>query len=136
MALAGIEINPDSLVGYGTVILALGTVALAFFTYRLANAATRDQRAEWRPVLIAALDEVEEIAPGELLLVVRNVERDPALGVGGELRIVGPSGGVIPGQSNVCLPGEKLSLLFSAKGDHGFGVIRHFEVTYYDIGEW
>ena len=136
VAFAGIEFSPDSVVAYGTAILALGTVALAFFTHRLAATATRDQRAEWRPVLVADSDEVLDSEPGELLLVVRNVGRGPALGIYGELRIKGPSGGVIPGQPNVCLPGEKLPLRFSVKGDHGYGTLRQFRVTYYDISEW
>jgi hypothetical protein len=136
MTFAGIEFSPDSVVAFGTAILALGTVALAFFTYRLAATATRDQRAEWRPVLVADSDEVLPPEPGELLLVVRNVGRGPALGIHGELRIKGPSGGVIPGQPNVCLPGEKLPLRFSVKGDHGYGTVRRFRVTYYDISEW
>ena len=133
---AKIELTPDSVVAYGTAVLAFGTAALAFFTYRLAAAATSDQRAQWRPVLIAASEEVDESVAGELRIEVRNVGRGPALGVGGQLRIAGPSGATIPGQPNVCLPDEILELRFSAKGDYRRGSVRHFEVTYYDIGEW
>jgi hypothetical protein len=134
--LAEIELNPDSVVAYGTAALALGTVALAFFTYRLAAAATSAQRAQWRPVLIAGSAEVDESVAGELCIQVRNVGRGPALGIGGQLRIAGPSGAVIPGQPNVCLPDEILELRFSVNGEYARGSVRHFEVTYYDIGEW
>jgi hypothetical protein len=131
-----IELSPDSVVAYGTAVLALGTAALAFFTYRLAAAATSDQRAQWRPILIAGSEEVDESIDGELLIEVRNVGRGPALGVGGQLRIAGPSGAVIPGQPNICLPDEIMELRFSVNGEYGRGSVRHFEVTYYDIGEW
>jgi hypothetical protein len=136
MVLAAIEVTPDSIVAYGTAILALGTVALALFTYRLAAAAIADQRAQWRPVLISASQEVDESVPGELLIEVRNVGRGPALGVGGQLRIAGPSGAAKPGQPNICLPGEILELRFGVNGEYPRGAIRRFEVTYYDIGEW
>lgn len=76
------------------------------WAYRLAAAAIADQRAQWRPVLISASQEVDESVPGELLIEVRNVGRGPALGVGGQLRIAGPSGAAKPRQPNICLPGE------------------------------
>lgn len=57
MLCAEIEFTPDLFIALGTMILAVGTVALAFFTFRLASSASRDQRAEWRPILIAATDE-------------------------------------------------------------------------------
>lgn len=136
MILAGIEINPDSVVAYGTAMLALGTVALAFFTYRLASAATSDQRAQWRPVLIPASEVVDESITGELRMMVRNVGRGPALGVGGQLRISGPSGAAIPGQPNICLPGDVLELRFGVNDKYPRGLVRRFEITYYDIGEW
>ncbi len=135
MPCAEIEFTPDLFIALGTMILAVGTVALAFFTFRLASSASRDQRAEWRPVLIAAREEVGETTDGEFLIVVRNVGRGPALGVNGELRIAGPSGAVIPGQENVCLPGDTMPLRFGINGEYGRGIVR-FEVTYYDIGEW
>jgi hypothetical protein len=136
MILAGIEIDPDSVVAYGTAMLALGTVALAFFTYRLAAAATSDQRAQWRPVLIPASETVDESVAGELRIKVRNVGRGPALGVGGQLRISGPSGATIPGQPDICLPGEVLELRFGVNNEYPRGFVRRFEVTCYDIGEW
>lgn len=133
---ATIEVNPDSVVAYATAILALGTVALAFFTYHLAAAAGSGQRAQWRPVLIAASKEVDESVDGEVLIEVRNVGRGPALGVGGQLRISGPSGGTVPGESDICLPDQVMELRFSVSGEFSRGLTRRFEITYYDIGEW
>src|SRR5690348_10396333 len=124
MVFSGIGLNPDSVVACGTAILAVGTVALAFFTYRLASAASGDQRAQWRPVLVAASDVVDESVPGELRLEVRNVGRGPALGVNGQLRISGPSGAVIPGQPNLCLEDEVLELRFGVSNDHPRGLTR------------
>lgn len=125
----------DSLVAYGTAALALFTVALAWSTRKLAKAAITDQRAQWRPVLIAGDDEVAE-TNDQLRILVRNVGRGPALGVHGQLRISGPSGATTPGAPGVVLPGDTLELCFVVNDDFPRGLVRRFEVSYYDIGEW
>jgi hypothetical protein len=106
----------DSLVAYGTVALALFTVALAWSTRKLAKAAIADQRAQWRPVLIAGDDEVAE--------------------TNDQLRISGPSGATTPGAPGVVLPGDTLELCFAVNDAFPRGLVRRFEVSYYDIGEW
>jgi hypothetical protein len=128
--------DADFLIAFGTMVLAIGTVALAFFTYRLASATRKTERAQWRPVLIPFTDLIERIGDEEFRLRLQNVGRGPALGVGGQLRIDGPSGAVIPGQPNICVEGDGIDLFFSHRGDYRPGVVHHFEVTYYDIGEW
>jgi hypothetical protein len=129
------KIDPELAVAWATLLLAVFTATLAWYTSRLARSATAAQRAEWRPVLIPASEAVDESVLGELGIEVRNVGRGPALGVNGQLRIAGPSGAVIPGQPSTCLPGETLQLRFGVTGDHRGGLVRRFEVTYYDIGE-
>ncbi len=129
-------VDADFFIALGTIVLAMGTVALAFFTYRLASATRKEERAQWRPVLIPFTDLVERFGDEEFRLRLQNVGRGPALGVGGQLRIDGPSGAVIPGQPSICVEGGGIDLLFSFRGDYRPGVVHHFEVTYYDIGEW
>lgn len=129
-------LDSEVLVAVATVAVAILTISLVLSNRQLAQAAISDQRARWRPVLIAANEEVDESVPGELMIQVRNVGRGPALGVSGELRISGPSGAVIPGQADICLVDDILALRFSCKGEYSRGLIRQFEVTYYDIGEW
>lgn len=129
-------VDGDFLIALGTIVLAIGTVALAFFTYRLASATGRGERAQWRPVLIPFADLVERVGDNEFRLRLQNVGRGPALGVNGQLRINGPSGAVIPGQPSICVEGGSIDLYFSYRGDYRPGTVHHFEVTYYDIGEW
>lgn len=129
-------LDADFFIALGTAVLALGTVALAFFTYRLAAATRKEERAEWRPVIIPFSDHVERLGDDRFKLSLQNVGRGPALGVGGELRIGGPSGAVIPGQPSICVEGGGIDLIFSFKGKYRPGTVHHFEVTYYDIGEW
>jgi hypothetical protein len=129
-------VDADFFIAFGTIVLAIGTVALAFFTYRLASATRKEERAQWRPVLIPFTDLVERFGDEQFRLRLQNAGRGPALGVGGQLRIDGPSGAVIPGQPSICVEGGGIDLLFSYRGDYRPGMVHHFEVTYYDIGEW
>lgn len=129
-------VDADFFVALGTIVLAIGTVALAFFTYRLASATRKEERAQWRPVLIPFTDLIERVGDREFRLRLQNVGRGPALGVNGQLRINGPSGAVIPGQPSICVEGGGIDLFFSYRGDYRPGTVHHFEVTYYDIGEW
>jgi hypothetical protein len=110
--------------------------ALAFFTNRLASATRKEEHAQWRPVLIPFTDLVERLGDDEFRLRLQTVGRGPALGVGGELRIGGPSGAAILGQPSICVEGGAIDLRFSNMGGYQPGVLHHFEVTYYDIGEW
>lgn len=128
--------DADFFIALGTMVLAVGTVALAFFTYRLASATSREQRADWRPVLIPFTSLIEHSGESELRVKLQNVGRGPALGVGGQLRIEGPSGAAVSNQPSICVAGGWIDLRFSIHGDHGLGIVRHFEITYYDIGEW
>jgi hypothetical protein len=129
-------VDADFFIALGTIILAMGTVALAFFTYRLASATRKEERAQWRPVLIPLTDLIERVGDEEFRLRLQNVGRGPALGVNGQLRIDGPSGAVVPGQPSICVEGGDIDLFFSFRGDYRPGAVHHFEVTYYDIGEW
>lgn len=117
--------------------MAAFTAYLAWATRSLAVAATDDQRSRWRPVLIAADEDVNESVDGELRIRVRNVGQGPALGVNGQLRIKGPTGATIPGDPNVILVGEVLELRFSlSERNFWRGYVVCFEVTCYDIKEW
>jgi hypothetical protein len=42
----------ETITALATLILAIGTVLMAFFTYRLAKSANESERADWRPILI------------------------------------------------------------------------------------
>jgi hypothetical protein len=72
-------IDANFFIALGTIILAMGTVALAFFTYRSASATRKEERAQWRPVLIPFTDLIERIGDGEFRLRLQNVGRGPAL---------------------------------------------------------
>jgi hypothetical protein len=50
------EIGWDSLVAVGTLLLAMVTAGLALSTRALAEASKADLRAQWRPVILPALD--------------------------------------------------------------------------------
>jgi hypothetical protein len=127
----------ETLVALGTLALAVVTAYLAWKTRSLAIAATEDQRSRWRPILIAADQVVDEDVEGELRIRVRNVGQGPALGVGGQLRIKGPTGAVIPGSPSTALVDDVLELRFSLKEkDFWRGYVVRFEVTYFDIKEW
>lgn len=130
------EIGADSLVAAGTMVVAALTGYLAWSTRQLATAATTDLRSQWRPVLIAADDEVDEHIEGELRIRLHNVGRGPALGVHGQLRSGGPKGATFPGSPDTVLPGEVLELRFSRKQSMKRGSVLSFQVWYYDIGEW
>lgn len=136
MWLGFIDIEMETLVALGTLVLAAFTGYLAWSTRQLAEAATADQRAQWRPVLIAEDDEVDEHIEGELRVRLHNVGRGPALGVHGQLRSGGPKGATFPGSPDRVLPGEVLELRFSRKNDITRGAILSFEIFYYDIGDW
>ena len=136
MALPLAVVDANFFIALGTIVLAIGTVALASFTYRLASATRKEERAQWRPVLIPFTDLIERAGDEEFRLRLQNVGRGPALGVNGQLRIDGPSGAVIPGQPSICVEGGGIDLFFSYRGDYRPGTVHHFEVTYYDIGEW
>lgn len=126
----------DTVTAWATLGLAIGTVGLAFFTYRLATAANETRRTDWRPVLIPAKDTAEFWGDQEIRFRLKNVGRGPALGINGQLRIAGPSGATRPGAPSICEVGDTIEIIFQVNGSHRPGLIRKMEITYYDVGEW
>ncbi len=126
----------DALVAYGTVGLALFTIALAMSTRRLARVATRDQRTQWRPVLMAGEAEVDEGEEGVLRIHLDNVGRGPALGIYGQLRFSGRVGSSVLGIPVTVLPGATVEMRFPIPESFVRSEPFEFRVSYYDIGEW
>jgi hypothetical protein len=126
----------DTVTAWATLALAIGTVGLAFFTYRLAAASNETRRTDWRPVLIPAKDSVEFWGGHEIRFHLKNVGRGPALGINGQLRIAGPNGATQPGAPSICEVGDTIEIVFQVNGSHRPGLIRKMEITYYDVGEW
>ncbi len=129
-------IDTNFIVAGSSLLVAALTGYLALGTRQLAVAAATDLRSQWRPVLIAADNEVDEHIEGELRIRLRNVGRGPALGVHGQLRNGGSKGATFPGEPDTILPQEILELRFSRDEDYLRGGVLQFEIWYYDIGEW
>jgi hypothetical protein len=127
-------IKADWLIAAGTIGLAAFTAWLAWGTHRLAVSATTDQRAHWRPVLIAPQEEAA-YGDGELSLAVKNVGNGPAFGVRGEFNLAGGGSATLPNLPNVCLVDEFLHLQFTKVEIPGGRAIS-VRVTYYDLAEW
>lgn len=127
--------HAETATAWATLGLAVGTVGLAFFTYRLARSANESERANWRPILIPATDNIEAWGENEFRIQLKNVGRGPALGVNGQLRIAGPSGATKPGAPAICEVGAIIDLFFVVKGEHAPGAVREMEIAYYDVGE-
>jgi len=74
----------EAFVAIGTVLLALATVGLAWSTNTLARASEVELRAQWRPVILPALDPLSRRAltydrqEGLLHVRIRNAGRGPA----------------------------------------------------------
>ncbi|MFC8263868.1 hypothetical protein ACFUNF_41295 [Streptomyces sp. NPDC057291] len=93
------EFGWDALVAIGTLVLAAFTWRLAARTRQLAKETAADQRAQWRPVLIPHHNTPEELDSGnpspavkfkrvaeDLSVYVRNAGRGPALHVRAQLQ--------------------------------------------------
>ncbi|MFG2811470.1 COG1361 family protein [Streptomyces massasporeus] len=93
------EFGWDALVAIGTLVLAAFTWRLAARTRQLAKETAADQRAQWRPVLIPHHNTPEELDSGNplpavkfkrvaehLSVYVRNAGRGPALHVRAQLQ--------------------------------------------------
>lgn len=117
------EFGWDALVALGTIGLALGTAVLAVASFVAARSASRDLRAQWRPVVVSAADvEVDYLADDELVqLTVRNVgqgaayDLDPGLDLG---EAIHPATLYVPHETELVnvavLPvGESLDLSFT-----------------------
>jgi hypothetical protein len=140
-ALATFEWGWDAFVALGTVGLAAVTAWLAWSTRSLAAAATRDQRAQWRPVVAVSTHAPVEYddKTGAMSLEVRNVGRGPAFGVNAQLRSgKQPLGASVPGLGATTLaPGEtfRLQARVTDPTKRVRGLAVTVEVSYYDITE-
>src|SRR5262249_37793397 len=67
-----------------TLLLGVGTLLVAYATWRLGSRAADETRAQWRPVILVRAREHEmdvklRLAAGHLLVDVENAGRGPAL---------------------------------------------------------
>ena len=145
------EFGWDALVALGTIGLALFTAGLAWSTRSLAAASAEDQRAQWRPLVIAAPDNEVGVSTDPdgrpvLSVAVRNVGRGPAFAVQAQVRSgKWALGASRPRSMSTLVPGE-VTVLESrvvedalrdraAKRQPFPPALVEIEVAYYDVTE-
>ena len=149
--IASFDLGWDAFVALGTLGLAFFTAALAWSTRRLAAASSEDQRAQWRPVVIADRSnrvDAEITSDGQRLLVarLRNVGRGPAFAVQAELRAVGqPVGASLPNTMETLAAGDDMELVMKIRDvapgksstPHGSfpPAMLQIKIAYYDVAE-
>lgn len=148
VVLATFEWGWDFFVALGTLGLAGFTAWLAKATRDLASAGREEQRAQWRPVMVAAADDeiTQQLEEGRITLTVslRNIGRGPAFAVQSQLRngrnAVGAS---VPGTTGTVDAGEHFKLIMRLLEQPTAGPgskqwppgVLSIEVSYYDLDE-